>query len=118
LYFLKKEIGQNPNFITENLADICASVQDRIIKILIKKLKKAAKQTGIRHIAIAGGVSANTGLRKTLEQTGQIEGWTTYIPRFEYCTDNAAIIAIAGYFKFLNREFAAHDVAPMARMAF
>jgi N6-L-threonylcarbamoyladenine synthase len=118
LYFLKKEIGQNPNFITENLADICASVQDRIIKILIKKLKKAAKQTGIRHIAIAGGVSANTGLRKTLEQTGQIEGWTTYIPRFEYCTDNAAMIAIAGYFKFLNREFAAHDVAPMARMAF
>jgi N6-L-threonylcarbamoyladenine synthase len=118
LYFLKKEIGQNPDFIAENLADICASVQDRIIKILIKKLKKAAKQTGIRHIAIAGGVSANTGLRKTLEQTGQIEGWTTYIPRFEYCTDNAAMIAIAGYFKFLNREFAAHDVAPMARMAF
>jgi N6-L-threonylcarbamoyladenine synthase len=118
LYFLKKEIGQNPNFIAENLADICASVQDRIIKILIKKLKKAAKQTGIRHIAIAGGVSANTGLRKTLEQTGQLEGWTTYVPRFEYCTDNAAMIAIAGYFKFLNREFAAHDVAPMARMAF
>jgi N6-L-threonylcarbamoyladenine synthase len=118
LYFLKKEIAQNPNFVSENLADICASVQDRIIKILIKKLKKAAKQTGIRHIAIAGGVSANTGLRKTLEQTGQIEGWTTYVPRFEYCTDNAAMIAIAGYFKFLNREFAAHDVAPMARMAF
>ncbi|MBK7872841.1 MAG: tRNA (adenosine(37)-N6)-threonylcarbamoyltransferase complex transferase subunit TsaD [Saprospiraceae bacterium] len=115
LYFLKKELESNPNFIQENLADISASVQDRIVSILIKKLQKAAEMTGIKEIAIAGGVSANSGLREALEIIGKKLGWNTYIPRFEYCTDNAAMIALTGYYKFLNNEFASQDVAPVAR---
>ncbi len=115
LYFLKKEIESNPDFIQENLTDICASVQDRIVSILIKKLTKAAKKTGIGEIAIAGGVSANSGLRKALEETGKIKGWNTYIPKFEYCTDNAAMIAVTGYYKYLQGEFVGQDVAPVAR---
>ncbi len=117
LYFLKKEIKTNPNFITENMNDICASVQDRIISILMNKLMKAVKQTGIKEIAIAGGVSANSGLRKALADYGEKHGWNTYIPRFEYCTDNAAMIATTGYYKFLKGEFAAHDIKPTARYA-
>ncbi len=116
LYFLKKQTAENPNFIQENLADICASVQDRIVIILIKKLKQAAVQTGIKDVAIAGGVSANSGLRKALTETGRQEGWTVFIPRMEYCTDNAAMIAVAASFKFVRREFAAQSVAPSARM--
>ncbi|MDX1943049.1 MAG: tRNA (adenosine(37)-N6)-threonylcarbamoyltransferase complex transferase subunit TsaD [Saprospiraceae bacterium] len=115
LYFLKKELESNPNFIQENLADISASVQARIVSILIKKLQKAAEMTGIKEIAIAGGVSANSGLREALEIIGKKLGWNTYIPRFEYCTDNAAMIALTGYYKFLNNEFASQDVAPVAR---
>ena len=117
LYFLKKEVESNPNFIPENLADICASVQERIVTILLKKLQKAAKQTGIREIAIAGGVSANSGLRRGLTEMGAKEGWNIYIPRFEYCTDNAAMIAITGYYKFLKGEFVGQEVAPVARWA-
>lgn len=115
LYFLKKEIKQNPNFIEENLADICASVQDRIVSILINKLRLAAEHTGIREIAIAGGVSANSGLRSTLEHTGRELGWSTYIPAFEYCTDNAAMIAVTAYQKYLRKEFAPLDIRPVAR---
>lgn len=118
LYFLKKEIQQNPKFIEENLADICASVQDRIVSILIKKLRKAARKTGIKQVALAGGVSANSALRQAFEQTGAKEGWTTYVPAFEYCTDNAAMIAVTGYFKFLRNDFASQQVAPLARLSF
>lgn len=115
LYFLKKEVGENQNFIAENLADLCASIQTSIVTILLKKLRKAARQTGIREIAIAGGVSANSGLRRALEEMGEKEGWSTYIPAFQYCTDNAGMIGVAGYFKYLAGEFCGQDVAPFAR---
>jgi len=115
LYFLKKEVAANPNFIEENLADICASVQTSIITILLKKLRKAARQTGIREIAIAGGVSANSGLRQALEEMGRQEGWATYIPAFQFCTDNAGMIGVTGYYKFLAGEFCGQDAAPFAR---
>ncbi|MBK8566108.1 MAG: tRNA (adenosine(37)-N6)-threonylcarbamoyltransferase complex transferase subunit TsaD [Saprospiraceae bacterium] len=115
LYFIKEQIKANPNFIQENLPDICASVQDRIVSILLKKLRKAAQQTGIKEIAIAGGVSANSGLRAGLEAMGKKEGWNIYIPRFEFCTDNAAMIAVTAYFKYLNGEFVGQDAAPVAR---
>ncbi len=115
LYFLKKEIAVQPNFIEENLADICASVQVRIVDILLKKLKKAAKETGIREIAVAGGVSANSGLRRELADIGEKLGWRVFIPKFEYCTDNAAMIAITGYYKYLQSDFTGQDTAPVAR---
>ncbi len=115
LYFLKKEMQQNPHFIEAYLPDICASVQSRIVSILIKKLKKAVQKTGIREIAIAGGVSANTGLRQALEATGEKLNWRTYIPKFEYCTDNAAMIAITAYYKYLKGEFTGQDATPLAR---
>ncbi len=118
LYFLRDNLKENPKFIEENLADICASVQNRIVTILIKKLKKAAKETGIKEVAIAGGVSANSGLRRALEETGRQKGWNTYIPKFEFCTDNAAMIAVTGYYKYLNKEFAGQDVSPVARYIF
>jgi len=116
LYFLKKELKENPAFIEENLANICASVQDRIVSILINKLKKACAQTGIKEVAIAGGVSANSGLRSAFTSTGEQLGWTTYIPRFEFCTDNAAMIAVAGYYKFLKKDFVGQEVEPVARL--
>jgi N6-L-threonylcarbamoyladenine synthase len=116
LQFLKKNLKENPDFITENLNDICASVQYRIVTILMKKLKKAAKETGIKTVAIAGGVSANSGLRAALEEAGRTEGWQTFIPKFEFCTDNAAMIAVTAYFKYLKGEFVGQDVAPTARM--
>lgn len=115
LYFLKRELAGNPGFITENLPDICASVQDRIVSILLNKLERAAEQTGISEVAMAGGVSANSLLRQRLDETGRRLGWTTYIPRFEYCTDNAAMIAVTGYYKFLRGAFAGHEVEPVAR---
>ncbi len=115
LYFLRKKIKENPNFIEENLNDICASVQDRIVSILLKKIKIAAQKTEINHIAIAGGVSANSALREGLEEMGNELGWKTYIPRFEYCTDNAAMIAVTGYYKYLKKEFVGQDVIPVAR---
>lgn len=102
-------------FIRENIEDICASIQQRIISILINKLKKASRETGIRDICIAGGVSANSGLRKTLKETGDHLGWRTFIPPFEYCTDNAAMIAITGYYKFLEKDFSGLDTSPDAR---
>ena len=115
LYFLKKELKNNPDFIKENLADICRSVQDRIVSILIKKLIKASEQTGIKEIAIAGGVSANSGLRQAITETGQEKGWNTYIPRFEYCTDNAAMIAVTAYYKYLKGDFTDQSVTAVAR---
>ncbi len=116
LYFLQKQTKENPNFIAENLNNICASVQSRIVSILIKKLKKAAKDTNIKHVAIAGGVSANSALREELKNTGDTEGWTTYIPKFEYCTDNAAMIAMTAYFKYLKKDFVGQETAPTPRM--
>lgn len=115
LYFLKKQVAENPHFVPENLADICASVQARIVSILMNKLRLAAEETGIREVALAGGVSANSGLRQALEAEGIAKGWNTYIPKFEYCTDNAAMIGITGYYKFLQGKFVGHDVSPVAR---
>ncbi len=118
LYFVRKKEKENPNFIQENIHDICASVQDRIIRILMNKLVLASKQTGIREIAISGGVSANSELRTSLVSLGEQENWNTYIPKMAYCTDNAAMIAITGYYKFLRKEFANQDIAPLARYKF
>lgn len=116
LYFLQKQTKENPEFVQENLADICASIQHTLVKILLKKLTKATQQTGIQEVAIAGGVSANSGLRKTLEEAGKKQGWQVYIPRFEYCTDNAAMIAMAAHYKFLAQDFTDQSVSPLARM--
>ena len=102
-------------FITENLNDICASVQDRIVSILLNKLKKASAETGITNICLAGGVSANSGLRKGFTALGEKENWRTFIPAFEYCTDNAAMIAITGYYKFLEKDFSTLSISPTAR---
>ena len=116
LYFVQRETKANPNFVEENLNDICASIQYTIIGILMDKLKLAVKQTGIKHIAIGGGVSANSGIRKALKDAEKKHGWTTYIPKFEYTTDNAAMIAIVGYLKYLEKDFADFDVMATARL--
>ncbi|HEX3386135.1 MAG TPA: tRNA (adenosine(37)-N6)-threonylcarbamoyltransferase complex transferase subunit TsaD [Mucilaginibacter sp.] len=118
LYFIRDNVAANPNFIEEHIDDICASVEKRIVTILLNKLKKAALQYGIKDIALAGGVSANTGLRSGLKHLGEAMGWNTFIPQFQYCTDNAAMIAIAGYYKYLKGDFTGQDVAPLARMPF
>ena len=117
LYFLKKEMKKNPQFIQENINDLCASVQSRIVSILMNKLVKATKQTGIKEIAIAGGVSANSGLRTALQAKGEELGWNTFIPAFEYCTDNAGMIAVTAHYKYLAGEFVGQEVAPVARYA-
>jgi N6-L-threonylcarbamoyladenine synthase len=116
LYFVQRETKANPNFVEENLNDICASIQYTIIGILMDKLKLAVKQTGIKHIAIGGGVSANSGIRKALKDAEKKHGWTTYIPKFEYTTDNAAMIAIVGYLKYLEKDFSDFDVMATARL--
>ncbi|NRD20240.1 tRNA (adenosine(37)-N6)-threonylcarbamoyltransferase complex transferase subunit TsaD [Winogradskyella eckloniae] len=116
LYFIQREVKLNPNFIEDHLNDICASIQYTIIGILMAKLKLAVKQTGINHIAIGGGVSANSGIRTALQNAEQKFGWTSYIPKFEYTTDNAAMIAIVGYLKYLNRDFSDFDVMATARL--
>jgi N6-L-threonylcarbamoyladenine synthase len=118
LYHLQAEVKKNPQYIAENINDICASVQITIIDILMKKLIKASEQTSIQHIGIAGGVSANRQLRKTIIDIGQKKGWTTYIPKFEYCTDNAGMIGISGYYKYLQGQFVGQDVSPQARLPF
>ncbi|HSB94407.1 MAG TPA: tRNA (adenosine(37)-N6)-threonylcarbamoyltransferase complex transferase subunit TsaD [Flavitalea sp.] len=105
LYFLQEQKKNNPAFVEENLADICASIQSRIISILLNKLRKAAVDTGISELCIAGGVSANSGLRKQFIELGQQHTWNTYIPPFQYCTDNAGMIAITAYYKFLASDF-------------
>ncbi|WP_408047408.1 tRNA (adenosine(37)-N6)-threonylcarbamoyltransferase complex transferase subunit TsaD [Tenacibaculum crassostreae] len=116
LYFIQKNTKENPDFIKENLNDICASIQHTIIEILMDKLKNTVKQTNIKHIAIAGGVSANSEIRKRLTLAENHWGWTTYIPKFEYTTDNAAMIAIAGYLKYLNNDYSDISVTAQARL--
>jgi N6-L-threonylcarbamoyladenine synthase len=115
--FMQQETKNNPNFIQENLPDICASIQDRIVSILLRKLHKAAKLHQINEIAIAGGVSANSGLRQGIADYGQKYHWNTYIPRFEYCTDNAAMIAMVAWFKYEAGLFVGHEVTPSPRYA-
>lgn len=117
LYFLRDQLKENPEFIDENKADLCASIQHTIVEILMKKLKLAAEQTGIRQVAIAGGVSANSGLRKAMQDAADELGWQVFIPKLSYSTDNAAMIAIAGYYKFLNQDFAAQRLTPYARQS-
>jgi N6-L-threonylcarbamoyladenine synthase len=118
LYFIQKKVAENPDFIAENLNDICASIQHTIIEILMDKLKLAVKETGINKIAIGGGVSANSGIRNTLAAAENKYGWKTYIPKFEYTTDNAAMIGIVGYQKFLLENFETSDVVSKARIQF
>lgn len=115
LYFLQAKQKENADFIQQNLNDLCASIQATIINILMKKVKKAVTQTGVKNICIAGGVSANSGLRAALKVWGDKYQWNTFIPKFEYCTDNAAMIAITAYYKYLKGEFAALNISPTAR---
>lgn len=115
LYFIQEGIKHDPDFITKNLNDICASYQAHLIKYLLKNLTAVSKETNIKQIAIAGGVSANSGLRKELGTLGTKHNWKVFIPEFEYCTDNAAMIAITGYYKFLRKDFCGLDAAPLAR---
>lgn len=115
LYFLKKQQASDADFIENNKADICASIQHRIVTILLNKLKIAALETGIRDICLAGGVSANSGLRKAFEEMGRENNWNTFIPAFQYCTDNAAMIAITAWYKFKAGEFSDLTVSPAAR---
>jgi N6-L-threonylcarbamoyladenine synthase len=116
MQFVQRETKANPNFLTENINDICASVQSRIISILLNKLHTAAKQHKIKQVAIAGGVSANSGLRTALAEAGTRYGWQTYIPQFQYCTDNAGMIAMTAHYKYLNADFVGQDIAPTPRM--
>lgn len=115
LYFIQNQVKETPDFIEKNKNDICASIQATIVAILMDKLKKAAEQTGIQQIAIAGGVSANSGLRNALFQAKENYGWNVFIPKLEYCTDNAAMIAITGYYKYLKNDFSSQGFAPQAR---
>ncbi len=115
LYFLKNEMAKNENFINENRDNLCASIQYSIVTHLMKKLVLASKKTGIKNIALAGGVSANSGLRKAIEDAGKKYQWKTFIPAFEYCTDNAAMIAMTAHYKYLNNEFVNLETAPSAR---
>jgi len=115
LYLIRDETKKDSEFVSKRQNDLCASFQHSVVTILIDKLKLAAEQTGIKEIAIAGGVSANSGLRDALKVTGDKLGWSIFIPKMAYCTDNAAMIAITGYFKYLNKEFVDIDVTPVTR---
>ena len=115
LYFLRDNLKENPDFIEENKADLCASLQYTIIDILMRQLVRAARHTGIKQVAVAGGVSANSGLRKAMTDYGEKYGWDVFIPPFSYTTDNAAMIAEAGYYKFLDKDFCPIDAVPFAR---
>jgi N6-L-threonylcarbamoyladenine synthase len=115
LYFLQRELRASPHFIEENLADICASVQQTIVQILIKKLALAAAQTGITNLCLAGGVSANSALRQQFATLGRQKGWNTFIPPFEYCTDNAAMIALTAHYKYKAGQFADLSLSASAR---
>jgi N6-L-threonylcarbamoyladenine synthase len=116
LYFIQRNLKENSSFIEENLHDICASIQYTIVEILMQKLKNTVKKTGINHVAIAGGVSANSEIRKRLQLANEHWGWTTYIPKFEYTTDNAAMIAITGYLKYKDKKYADISVKADARL--
>ncbi len=118
LYFIQKNVAENPNFIEENKADICASIQHTIINILMDKIKIAVAETGIYQIAIGGGVSANSGIRETLKKAESKYGWKTYIPKFEYTTDNAAMIGIVGYYNYLENNFSDASIVSKARIEF
>lgn len=118
LYFLQKERQKNPEFPGDKIADVCASVQYTIVRILMEKLNLAVQQTGITEIALAGGVSANSGLRNALVDEGQKKGWRIHIPQLEYCTDNAGMIAVYGYHKYLHHDFCDQRVTPLARFPF
>ena len=115
LYFLREHSARDARFIEDNLADICASIQRRIVSILLNKYKKAAQQTGIKDLCIAGGVSANSGLREAFVEMGQRHHWNTFLPPFQYCTDNAAMIAMTGYYKYLAGDFAPLSISANAR---
>jgi N6-L-threonylcarbamoyladenine synthase len=117
LYFLRDRKKENENFIEQNLSDICASIQATLVEILMKKLRRAIRETGIKEVAIAGGVSANSGLRNTLSKEGKEKGWNIYIPKFEYCTDNAAMIAAAAYIKYQKNDFTNQESSPDTRMS-
>lgn len=117
LYHLRDALKINPNYIDDNKADLCASLQKTIVDILLGKLIRASKETGIKTITVAGGVSANSGLRNELTIQAQKHKWQLFIPKFEYTTDNAAMIAITGYYKFLKGEFASHELTPYSRVA-
>jgi N6-L-threonylcarbamoyladenine synthase len=116
LYFLRDEKKKDPDFVEKNLYDICASLQSHLVNMLLDRLIEASIKTGIKEVAIAGGVSANSGLRNGLKEVAQKRGWNVYVPAFEYCTDNAGMIAIAAHYKFLKGEFCSLDVSPLARM--
>lgn len=118
LYFLKKMIKEDQDFVQKNLNDLCASIQKTIIEILIEKIRIASDELGIKEIAIAGGVSANSGLREAIKVKAAEKSWNIYIPKLEYCTDNAAMIGMAAYYKYLVREFASLDLSPEPRMKF
>jgi N6-L-threonylcarbamoyladenine synthase len=116
LYFLRDEKKKDPDFVEKNLYDICASLQSHLVNMLLDRLIEASIKTGIKEVAIAGGVSANSDLRNGLKEVAQKRGWNVYVPAFEYCTDNAGMIAIAAHYKFLKGEFCSLDVSPLARM--
>ena len=116
LYTLRDAVAQDPDFIEQHKADLCASLQATIVEILLDKLTRASKETGIRDIAIAGGVSANSGLRNGIVEAGRRRGWRTFLPEFKFTTDNAAMIAMAGYYRYQQGEFSSLDVSPVARL--
>jgi N6-L-threonylcarbamoyladenine synthase len=116
LYFLRDATRNDPDFVARNLPDICASLQHHLVKMLLDRVEEASRLTGIRHVAIAGGVSANSGLRSQLAARADKLGWSVYIPAFEYCTDNAAMIAMAAHYKYITKQFCDWDVVPLARM--
>lgn len=116
LYFIRDELKKNPSFIDDRLEDLCASLQRTIVEILLSKLKRASRETGIKEIGIAGGVSANSGLKADLQTEAEKSGWKIYIPKLAYTMDNAAMIGITGYYKYLNSDFTDQSVAPLARM--
>lgn len=115
LYFLRDRIKEDPDFIEKNKTDLCASLQHVIIEMLTGKIIKAAELTNIKEVGIAGGVSANSGLRTAMQREAEKRGWNLYIPEFRYTTDNAAMIGITAYYKYLKGEFSGHDIAPLAR---
>jgi N6-L-threonylcarbamoyladenine synthase len=115
LYFLRDRLKEDPAFIEHNKADLCASLQHTIVSMLIRKVVTASQQTGITEIGIAGGVSANSGLRNEMKKEAEKRNWNLFVPEFRFTTDNAAMIGITGYYKFLRNEFSGHDVSPLAR---
>ena len=117
LYFLRDELKNDSDFIENNKNDLCASLQKTIIEVLMDKLYKASEDLKIKEVAVAGGVSANSALRSAFEEYSQKYGWKIHIPKFAYTTDNAAMVAISGYFKYLDKEFATPDIAPFARVS-